>query len=387
MASQQPTSEPAPRIVRLLSDAAIIWGIVSLLLVLLLAGAHYVLLARYGGTRIFDHHSRLTPVQRAVYGPGWSDADLDDMLSWTWSPGWIYEPWVAFREKPRTSRFVNVSQDGVRLTKGGAAGLADVGDNAVFVFGGSTMFGYGVADSETVASHLQELAGSRWRVFNLGRAFYYSAQENVLFDSLARAGVKPAVAVFVDGLNERCDLDVYQKELAAEFARAQGEYQWGLADVTYPFAFIARKVRKVLGAPEPGAVSLDLHRLDCEHHGRRSSLAHVLEENLSRRERLCTEFGVRCVTVLQPIAGVHGEHPDRSQHSEEARAVLKRKFEHMLPVFRAHRALDATGALEGIGPAYVDGLHYSSKAGAAIAALILPSLDPTTRKREEAHLP
>jgi hypothetical protein len=126
-------------------------------------------------------------------------------------------------------------------------------------------------------------------------------------------------------------------------------------------------------------VTLDLHRLDCEHHGRRSSLAQVLDQNLSRRERLCTEYAVRCITVLQPIAGVHGEHPDRSQHSDETRAVLKRKFEHMLPVFRTYRALDATGALEGIGPAYVDGLHYSSKASAALAARILPALDATPR--------
>src|SRR6185503_11851341 len=114
------------------------------------------------------------------------------------SPGWIYEPWLGFREKPRASRFVNVSADGVRASKGGAPDLSGVGPQSVFVFGGSTMFGYGVADAETVSSHLQAILGPGARVHNLGRAYYYSRQENLFFESLAQAGLRPKVAVFVD---------------------------------------------------------------------------------------------------------------------------------------------------------------------------------------------
>lgn len=367
MNAPPPPPERLRRLLRAASDAAIVWGVVCLLLVVLVAGAHLALRARYGGHRIFDHYSGLSDVQKTVYGPAWTPGDLNDLLTWTWSPGWIHEPWVGFREKPRASRFVNVSADGVRATRGGATDLSNVPPNSVFVFGGSTMFGYGVADHETVASHLQALLGPSARVFNLGRAYYYSAQENLLFESLVRAGLRPRVAVFVDGLNERCDLDAYQRELGELFARAQARYSWQAAEAAYPLVFIAGKLGRLAQREAPAAPPFDLHRLACERHGRHAPLAAVLEQNLRRREQLCAEAGVQCVTVLQPVPGLHGDHPDRSQHSDEARATLQRKFEHVLPVFRAHGAVDATDALDGLGPAYVDGLHYSGPASAELA--------------------
>jgi hypothetical protein len=185
------------------------------------------------------------------------------------------------------------------------------------------------------------------------------------------------VAVFVDGLNERCDVDAYQRELAALFARAQGSYEWHVADAAYPLIFGTGKLAKLAGHGTPVTPAFDLHRLECERHGRRAPLAEVLKQNLARREQLCAEAGLRCITVLQPIPGVHGEHPDRSQHSEEARATLRRKFDHVLPVFRAHQAFDATGALDGLGPAYVDGLHYSDAASRALAQRISEALGAT----------
>jgi hypothetical protein len=369
------TPEEKPgRIGRFLSDAAIAWGVACFLLVALVVAAHLFLAARYSQQRVFDHYSRLTEFQKAAY-PGWQAQDLNLMLTATWSPGWIYEPWVGFREKPRKSGFVNVSDDGVRATAGGATSLADYAPGSVFVFGGSTLFGYGVADRETIPSHLQALLGSGRRVFNLGRAFYYSGQENVLLESLLRAGLRPAVAVFVDGLNERCDLDVYQRELALLYARAQGEYDWQWTEAFRPLLFIAAKLGKASGAGSEPAFSVDLHRLECERHGRRSALRDVLAQNLDQRERICADYKVRCVSFLQPIPGLHGKHPDLAQHPESARAKLRLKFEHLSATFREKGVVDATAALEAVpNGAYVDGLHYTSEAGRAIAERLAQQL-------------
>lgn len=76
----------------------------------------------------------------------------------------------------------------------------------IFVFGGSTTFGYGIADGETIASALQrKLANSSSkpiRIYNFGRGHYYSTQERILFSNLLGAGTVADVAVFIDGLNE-----------------------------------------------------------------------------------------------------------------------------------------------------------------------------------------
>jgi hypothetical protein len=365
------TPDKPPRLRRALTDFAVAWGVACLLFAALVIAAHLFLVARYSQERVFDHHSRLTPSQQAAYAK-WKNEDLDRMLTWTWSPGWIYEPWLGFREKPRRSEFVNVSQDGVRATAGGARSLADYAPGSVFLFGGSTLFGYGVADGETIASHLQALLGAEARVFNFGRAFYYSEQENMLLESLLRAGLRPEVAVFVDGLNERCDLDVYQRELALLYARAQSAYEWHWTDAVRPLAFLADKLAKRGRPAGDPAFSVDLQRLDCARHGRQVPLKDIVAQNLERRALLCAQYGLRCVTFVQPIAGLHGSHPDFVQHSERARRALRLKFEHLSATFGEKGLVDATPALDGLAaPAYVDGLHYSSEAGRAIAMRLL----------------
>ena len=82
----------------------------------------------------------------------------------------------------------------------------------VFVFGGSTTFGVGLPDDETIASYLQECAlanHSRGHpaVYNFGRPSYFSSQELILFQQLLKAGFVPQVAVFIDGINDFGFLD------------------------------------------------------------------------------------------------------------------------------------------------------------------------------------
>jgi len=72
----------------------------------------------------------------------------------------------------------------------------------VFVFWGSTTFGMGLPDDETIASYLQADSSRVITVYNFGRIFYLSRQEEILFQQLLQSGVVPRVAVFIDGLND-----------------------------------------------------------------------------------------------------------------------------------------------------------------------------------------
>lgn len=122
-----------------------------------------------------------------------------------------YEPYTQFREKPYDTEYVNVNPVGFRPIGGQAAWPPRAEDFVVFVFGGSTSFGYGVPDNETIASHLQEVLRERIgvaaKVYNFGRGSYMSIQERVLFEKLLLAGHIPDVAVFIDGLNDFCFFD------------------------------------------------------------------------------------------------------------------------------------------------------------------------------------
>lgn len=115
-------------------------------------------------------------------------------------------PWVHYGEAPISGKYVNVSGDGVR-SNGGPKAAAGQPAFRVFVFGGSTTFGYGVPDAETIPAHLERTLRARHpgvaiEVRNYGRGYYGSSQEQALFLSLIRRGERPDAIVFLDGLNE-----------------------------------------------------------------------------------------------------------------------------------------------------------------------------------------
>lgn len=144
----------------------------------------------------------------ALAYPGWPRRDLLELLKETRSAySNEYEPFTDFRPIPSHGRFVNVSPQGFRSGPRQQPWPPDPAVVNVFLFGGSTTFGIGLPDWQTISSYLGDrLAmapdGRPVHVYNLARPAYYSRQERVLFERLVGQGVEPDVAVFIDGLNE-----------------------------------------------------------------------------------------------------------------------------------------------------------------------------------------
>jgi hypothetical protein len=122
----------------------------------------------------------------------------------------VYQPWVGFSERPFFSSHLNVD-DGVplphrRTHQHPASSHAQL-RKEVWIFGGSTTFGWGVPDDQTIASHLAAILAERFpearvTVSNHGHCYFYSSQEVLLFQLLLRAGRHCDLAIFLDGLNE-----------------------------------------------------------------------------------------------------------------------------------------------------------------------------------------
>ena len=115
------------------------------------------------------------------------------------------------------SRYVNVV-DGHRVTY-----EVDEPEHTVWLFGGSTAFGLGQRDAHTIASNIVRQAdedGRRIEVVNFGVSGYANVQEALVFEDRLRAGERPDVAVFLDGVND----------LAVAFERER----YGLFDTSEP---------------------------------------------------------------------------------------------------------------------------------------------------------
>lgn len=343
----------------------------GMLLILLLSGffavvlsliTHAVLTAYfYLHTR--NYYSELSESEKKAYSHI-DPADVEDLLQVTWSEkygGWEYQPWVGFREKPRKSKFLNVSPYGIRANSEEVREIESL-DDSVWFFGGSTTFGYGVADNETIPAVLESALDQR--VSNLGRGYFYSAQENFLFKQLLEAGYRPATAVFLDGLNERCSIDIYQSEMANFFEQSQYHYRWSISEVFRPILFVSDQV---LPSTED-APTTSLHHLECESYGRVQSLGEVVKTNLRDRASLCELYNVHCLTFVQPIAGLHGVHEDFNRLPESSRKLLREKYVHLKPIWSEAGATFLDGALEGLEEhAYVDDVHYSAAASRKMA--------------------
>jgi len=112
-------------------------------------------------------------------------------------------PFVGYRHHPYKSKETNVNERGIRFTPG-----AVCNDKAkkVFVFGGSTVYGNGVPDWETIPYYLQkELSQSSKEdicVTNYGNGAWISTQSLIMLILEIQEGRIPDLVIFYSGLND-----------------------------------------------------------------------------------------------------------------------------------------------------------------------------------------
>ncbi|MCZ6672981.1 MAG: hypothetical protein O7C75_08580, partial [Verrucomicrobia bacterium] len=116
------------------------------------------------------------PDQRAE-APAFSGADYD-VREWFEEDGRIssaYQPYVVWRPQPLQGRLINIDQEGNRFT---AYNSASEDRLKIWMLGGSTTWGFGVPDDQTVPSQLSRLINQTWgldaQVRNLGQRGYVS---------------------------------------------------------------------------------------------------------------------------------------------------------------------------------------------------------------------
>jgi hypothetical protein len=213
----------------------------------------------------------------------------------------IYEDYVGFRERPFRGRYRNVSQAGFREVKNQGPWPPDPRNVNVFAFGGSTMYGWGLPDQQTIPSYLQEEL-SRYSkrqvcVYNFGTPNYHCKQERVLLEQLLVEGLKPDIAIFLDGLNDfwaphDSDDPWFRNDVEVAFARSRH------VTVAYllgklPVARAARKVHTLLTRRRVsgGRATQEELRETIDRYRRNKALA----------ESVLHTLGISSVFVWQPV--------------------------------------------------------------------------------------
>lgn len=361
---------------------AVVFLNTCLLLVVLNLGL-FVAFEVVDARRARPHRDARSPETLSRFGevhPGMRREEIRALWEETYraSSGFVYEPFTQFRIAAFEGEHITVDVNGFRRHAGAGPWPPDADSLNVFLYGGSTAFGYGVGDEQTVAAHLQRdlagrlgasSAGGPVRVYNFGRSGYFSTQERLLFERQLAHGTPPDVAVFLDGLNDSRIVDGLPI-FTARFERLfeLGDTGASTALARLPMMRLARAVTR--GGRGAAAVATP----EAEEERSREMAARYLA-NRRMIEAVAAAHGVGAFFVWQPVA-FYGY--DRSHHL----FAEHREPPHVEAGYRHMATLAADGRLgesflwladmqRGVEePLYVDQAHYSGPMGRRIAGRI-----------------
>jgi hypothetical protein len=308
------------------------------------------------------------------------------------SRSFMYNPFTEFKERPYAGKYLTVDVHGFRPFKNQGPWPPNKEKYlTVFLFGGSTTFGYGVPDDQTIAFYLQEYlsqTGSKKevRVYNFGCESYYSTQERILFEQLIKAGSTPDIAIFIDGLNDFFsynDRPLFDANFEQLFDGKLQEASLSQFLEKLPMVRAARAVKRmvsgVLRKPEV-RTSTDDHEIYSNH----TTLMNVIEHYVKNKEMIeaiAAAKEIRTVFVWQPIATYKFE----PRYDLFARNTIDKveyvKFGYpLMEKFVAEHSLGnnflwaADIQEQAVEPLYVDNVHYSGKMSKMIAQYIFDKM-------------
>lgn len=326
--------------------------------------------------------SELAPVDptdvREAY-PGRSEHEIRQIQTETWGRDYVYEPFTQFKEGQVAGDYVNVGASGFRRPPGAAPWPPAPGTSNVFVFGGSTTFGYGIADDETIPAalerHLRAAGCEDTSVHNLARSNYFSTQERILFEQLLVAGNQPSAAVFIDGLNEFMHPEGEPK-FTRRLAYLLAENRTRLILRSLKQLPLIRLARAIVGTPDQGA-SDPSGAADVDRVARR--IVHRWQSNRQLIRDIASSRDIPTLFVWQPVPGVgnSGRSPIPDAAPIPHADSLQRGYELL-----GAQDLDADTLwladlpAEETATAYVDRVHYSAAFSSDIAREIAGRLVP-----------
>ena len=178
-----------------------------LVLLLLIVGINLLLVIAYGGYQLVKSEHDDTRGELPNYaGHTWANQHFREHNSLDTE----YRSYVGWRRLPFEGETIAIDDEGIRKT----VQHPDVSDSSTVVvfLGGSTMWGTGVNNENTIPSIFSELGQGAYRSVNLGEASYRSYQGYLFLKQQMREGLIPDVIISYDGVNE---LHGFRAELEA----------------------------------------------------------------------------------------------------------------------------------------------------------------------------
>ena len=364
------------------------------------------------GLFVHRNSARGMKIRSRIFGT----EDRELLLAYGAAPGIRPHPVLHFAEGESRPYFT-VGIEGARYLPGWTDGfvrsvLHEGGD--VFVFGGSTTFGHGVPDHDTVVAELNRLEpGRTW--INFAAQAHDSIREVDKLLHLLRKGHRPERVVFIDGLNDiasfaRSPYAIHDSPRAQGLILDRGEvpliFGYPTAQnmwLALAYSFPVTHVLHDWMAPEASAdgerrsdtrldtradwqqlmrYHYDWARIHVDRSDRLGAdVVRYYEEAIAFVAALGRAFGFSADFVYQPIGLLEEAQPfltpafrDSDQYAVY-RGVDAAIREAIASGRLAMRDCSPSIADAGVADSYVDATHYSPLGGRVLARCILTTAE------------
>ena len=275
------------------------------------------------------------------------------------------------------NKFVNVTPELGRKTIS-----PKICNKTIFFYGGSTTFGYNVADFQTIPSYLGKKlieANQDVCVKNFGRGSYFSTQETILFQKhiLNNNIQQDDIVIFLDGINENGNRNSRNTRFLFQVNRALNQKYWDMYKYTFPIFFESLAINQLVKRIQE---KLNLKKKTKLDQGNifelQDELKSVYEKNILIRNGICKTNNLNCYNLLQPFATLHGKYFEKPTEGAIENRVLDinqkknllRKYQLLKDVPEIIDISDSLDNAEKLS--YVDNVHYSPNANKKIADTI-----------------
>jgi hypothetical protein len=204
-----------------------------------------------------------------------------------------YVPYMAWSRKPFLGKTTTVNNEGDRIHPS----PTDLPVKHIRFFGGSTMWGTGVDDHNTIPAHFNALHQD-YRVYNHGESGFVSRQELARLVNLVNQEAPMDLVIFYDGCNDclslcRVDVSINGHREEAKIVRKM-EHRWHIVDVLFgSIQMVIEKVVKKENRPPSRCRDNPAYA---------KKVASTLVNNWKIAQSVAALRGAEFHAILQPVA-------------------------------------------------------------------------------------
>ncbi len=282
----------------------------------------------------------------------------------------LYEfaPYIGYKFRPEWRKYTHITAAGFRCSTDNGPWPPSANNLNVFVYGASTTFGPGLTDDETIPAQLQEFLKGKCdkpvKVYNFGTSSFNSTTERVQFANMLAQGLKPDVAVFIDG-NVDAQFFTDEPPLTNEMRELMKDRGYGLLKASLPFFHdlpmtkLLNKLRETLSRKSGHFNKVRYNQAQTDHIITRYTANKHLIEVQAR------DFGVNTLFVWQPCSSYKFNRKYHPFPEDVSHADMIPTYERMAETVKNSSPeftkdfLWLADIQEGVTePCYVDDSHY-----------------------------